>query len=67
VYPDWRRGVPITRVIQVWNTDITSIRGQGGFVSVVAVLDWFSRDGLSWAVSSTTDGRFGLDALEQAL
>jgi putative transposase len=66
VYPSLLRGVPITRINQVWSTDITYIRLQGGFVSLVASLDWFSRDVLSWAVSTTMDGRFCLDALEQA-
>jgi putative transposase len=67
VYPYWLRGVPITRVNQVWSTDITYIRLQGGFVYLVAVLDWFSRDVVSWAVSMTMDVSFCLDALEQAL
>lgn len=67
VYPYLLRGVPITRVNQVWSTDITYIRLQGGFVYVVAILDWFSRYVLSWVVSITMDGRFCLDALEQAL
>ncbi len=67
VYPYLLRGVPITHVNQVWSTDITYIRLQGGFVYLVAVLDWFSRYVLSWAVSITMDVRFCLDALEQAL
>ena len=33
VYPYLFRGVPITRVNQVWSTDITYIRLQSGFVS----------------------------------
>jgi putative transposase len=32
VYPYVLRGVPIIRVNQVWSTDITYIRLQGGFV-----------------------------------
>jgi putative transposase len=67
VYPYLRRGVPITRVNQVWSTDITYIRLRSGFVYVVAVLDWFSRYVLSWAVSNTMDVHFCLDALEHAL
>jgi putative transposase len=43
IYPYLLRGVPITRVHQVWSTDITSIRLHGGFLSLVAVLDWCSR------------------------
>jgi putative transposase len=53
VYPYLLHGVPITRVNQVWSTDITYIRLQGGFMYLVAVMDWFSRYVLSWAVSIT--------------
>ena len=43
VYPYLLRGVPSTRVNQVWSTDITSVRLHGGCISLVAVMDWFSR------------------------
>lgn len=67
VYPYLLRGVPITRVNQVWSTDITYIRLHSGFVYLVAVMDWFSRYVLSWAVSITMDVGFCLEALELAL
>jgi putative transposase len=67
VYPYLLRGVPITRVNQVWSTDITYIRLHGGFLYLVAVMDWFSRYVLSWAVSITMDVSFCLEALDQAL
>jgi putative transposase len=67
VYPYLLRGVPITRVNQVWSTDMTYIRLHAGFVSLVAGMDWFSRYVLSWAVSITRDVGFCLEALEQAL
>lgn len=67
VYPYLLRGVPSTRVNQVWSTDITYIRLHGGFIYLVAVMDWFSRYVLSWAVSITMDVSFCLEALEQAL
>ena len=67
VYPYLLRGVPITRVNQVWSTDITYIRLHGGFIYLVAVMDWFSRYVLSWAVSITMDVGFCLEALEHAL
>jgi putative transposase len=67
IYPYLLRGVPITRVNQVWSTDITYIRLHGGFISLTAVMDWFSRYVLSWAVSITMDVGFCLEALEQAL
>jgi putative transposase len=67
VYPYLLRGVSITQVNQVWSTDITYIRLHSGFVYLVAVMDWFSRYVLSWAVSITMDVGFCLEALEQAL
>jgi putative transposase len=42
-YPYLLRGLPIKRNNQVWSTDITSIRLKGGFLSLVAIIDWFSR------------------------
>jgi putative transposase len=67
VYPYLLRGVPIIRVHPVGSTESTSIRRHGGFLSLVAVLDWGSRSVLSWAVSSTLDVGFGLEALDHAL
>lgn len=67
VYPYLLRDVPITRVDQVWSTDITYVRLRHGFVYLVAVLDWFSRYVLAWDVSVTVDGQFCLDALDTAL
>ena len=43
ISPYLLRGVNIERVNQVWSTDITYIRLLHGFVSLVAILDWFSR------------------------
>ncbi|MDQ3831041.1 MAG: IS3 family transposase, partial [Candidatus Tectomicrobia bacterium] len=65
--PDLWRGVPMTRVHQVWSTALTSSRLQAGFVSLVAGMDGFSRDVRSWAVSMPRDVECCLEALEQAL
>ena len=67
ISPCLLRGVQIARVNHVWSSDITSIRLQQGFVSLVAVMDWFSRYVLSWALSVTLDGQFCREALLQAL
>lgn len=67
VYPYLLRGVSIETVNQVWSTDITYIRLQGGFIYLVAVLDWFSRYVLSWNISLTLEKEFCIEALEQAL
>jgi len=55
VYPYLLRGVWVTRVNQVWSTDITYIRLHSGFVYLVAVMDGYSRYVLSWALSITME------------
>jgi len=67
IYPYLLNGVDITRVNQVWSTDITYIRMAEGFVYLVAIMDWFSRYVLSWALSLTLELDFCLEALERAL
>jgi len=67
LYPYLLNGVEITRVNQVWSTDITYIRMAKGFLYLVAVMDWFSRFVLSWALSLTMELDFCLEALERAL
>lgn len=67
IYPYLLRGVKIERVNQVWSTDITYIRLHGGFVYLVAVIDWYSRYVLSWEVSTTLETDFCVSTLERAL
>jgi putative transposase len=43
MYPYLLRDVTVDRVNQVWSADLTDIRLQAGFVSLVAVMAWFSR------------------------
>ena len=57
----------ITRMDQVWATDITYIPLQKGFLYLVAILDLLSRNMLSWKLSNSLDTEFCLDALEMAL
>ena len=66
IYPYLLEGVEVTRVNQVWSTDITYIRMDGGFVYLVAVMDWFSRFVLSWALSVTMEVGFCMEALQRA-
>ena len=67
IYPYLLKDVEITRINQVWSTDITYIRMTGGFVYVVAVMDWYSRYVLSWSLSVTMELDFCLEALRGAL
>jgi len=67
IYPYLLRGVKVTRVNQVWSADITYVRLLGGFVYLVAVIDWYSRYVLSWEVSTTMESEFCVSALNQSL
>ena len=67
IFPYLLRDLSITRVNQVWSTDITYIRLHGGFIYLTAVMDWWSRYVLAWKVSYIMDGNFFLAALDRAL
>jgi putative transposase len=67
VYPYLLRGVQIERVNQVWSTDITYIRLRSGFAYLAAVMDWYSRYVVSWALSNSLEVGFCLEVLEAAL
>ena len=67
VYPYLLKGLEIKEPNQVWCSDITYIRLQGGFVYLTAVMDWHSRYVLSWEVSVTMDDDFCVNALTSAL
>jgi putative transposase len=66
-YPYLLSGLLIDGPNHVWCSDITYIRLRGGFVYLVAVMDWHSRCVLSWDLSITLDTEFCLAALERAL
>ena len=67
VFPYLLRGVVISRCNQVWSTDITYIRLAGGFVYLMAVIDWYSRYVLGWALSTTLDADFCIEAVGDLL
>jgi putative transposase len=54
-------------VNEVRSVDITYIRLQAGFVSLVPVIDWCGRYVLPWAVSITMDVPCCVEGLEHAL
>ena len=57
----------VRAVDQVWATDITTIPLQKGFLYLVAIMDLFSRNVLSWKLTGSLDTEFCLQALEMAL
>ncbi len=67
IFPYLLKGMDIIYPNQVWCTDITYIRMAKGFVYLVAIMDWFSRYVVSWALSNSLDEYFCIEALEYAL
>lgn len=51
----------------VWGIDITYIRLRGGWMYLVAILDWFSRYVVGWELDQRLEMPFVLDAVERAL
>lgn len=67
VFPYLLRRLKISRVNQVWASDITYIPMASGFAYLVAIIDWYSRRVLSWRLSNTLETAFCVEALNEAL
>jgi putative transposase len=66
-YPYLLRDRQLSRIDEVWSSDITYVPMRRGFMYLTAVIDWYSRYVLSWRLSNTLEGRFCLEALDAAL
>ena len=67
MFPYLLRNLSIERCNQVWSTDITYIRLRHGFVYLMAIIDWYSRYVLNWALSTTLEADFCIIALNETL
>jgi putative transposase len=67
IYPYLLRNLAVDRPNQVWCADITYVPMPRGFLYVVAVMDWWSRYVIAWALSNSLEGTFCRTALQQAL
>ncbi len=67
VYPYLLRHLAIERPNQVWGVDITYIRLVGGWMYLVAFLDWFSRYVVAWELSEALELPFVLACRDAAL
>jgi putative transposase len=67
IYPYLLRNLLIECPDQVWGLDVTFIRLRGGWLYLVAVLDWFSRFVISWELSQSLEIDFVLSAIDRAL
>ena len=66
-YPNLIKGMAISRLNQVWLSDITYIRIRTGFVYLAAILDAYSRRVIGYAVSTRLDTALTLEALKMAI
>jgi putative transposase len=67
LFPYLLRDLVIARPDQVWGIDITYIRLVGGWLYLVAIIDWFSRYILSWELDETLEMPFVMECVERAL
>ena len=67
IYPYLLRNVTSSYPNHIWGIDITYIRLVGGWMYMVAVLDWYSRYVVSWELDQTLEMPFVLKAVERAL
>jgi len=67
IYPYLLRHVSAGYSNHVWGIDITYIRLRGGWMYLVAILDWFSRFVVAWELDQTLELPFVLNAVDRAL
>ena len=66
-YPYLLRNMVVSRPDQVWCADITYVPMPHGHAYLCAVMDWYSRKVLGWALSNTMDGALCQRALADAV
>ena len=67
VYPYLLRGFVHRFPNQVWAIDITYIKMSHGHMYLTAIIDWYSRYIVGWALSDTLDTAPVLDAVKDAI
>ena len=67
VYPNLAKDLVVTKLNQLWVSDITYIYLLYGFVYLAAILDIFSRKCIGWCLGKNVDTQLTLNALNMAL
>lgn len=67
IFPYLLRGVMAEHPNHIWGIDITYVRLARGWLYLTAVLDWYSRYIVSWALSQTLALDFVLATVDNAL
>jgi putative transposase len=62
IYPYLLEGLEISGPDQVWCSDITYVPMTGGFMYLVAMMDWWSRYVVAWELSNSLDSEFCIRA-----
>jgi putative transposase len=65
IYPYLLRDITASYPNHVWGIDITYIRLRGGWMYLVAVLDWYSRYVVSWEMDQTLEMPFAIGPSEK--
>lgn len=67
IYPYLLRNKPIFMPNQVWAVDITYIKMRYGHMYLTAIIDWYSRFIVGWALSDTLDSAPVVQVVRQAI
>jgi transposase InsO family protein len=67
VYPNLAKDLVVTKLNQLWVSDITYIYLPLGFGYLAAILDIFSRKCVGWCLGISIDAQLTLDALNMAV
>jgi putative transposase len=67
MFPCLLKNLPITRLSQVWCSDITYIPVENVFLYLVAIMDWAARKVSAWRLSNTLDAGVCIETLEKAI
>ncbi len=67
LYPYLLRDLEVTRANQVWETDITYIPMQKGFMYLTAIIDVYSRFIVGWGLSNSLEASESLAVVKKAV
>lgn len=66
IYPYLLKNVTANMPNHIWGIDITYIRLHGGWMYLVAILDWYSRYIVSWELEQNMQIEFVIEAMQRA-
>lgn len=66
-YPYLLRGLSISRTHEVWQTDISYIPMEKGFMYLCAIIDVYSRAIVGWSISNAMDAAWVVSVVKEAV